>query len=48
MYKEERTIQALLACSAQIIYDTIGLLSDEQVKTLQKKHKVIVLGRGDL
>jgi UDP-N-acetyl-D-mannosaminuronate dehydrogenase len=47
-YKEERTIEKLLACEPFWIYDTIGLLSPAQIKQVQEKHKVIVLGRGDL
>jgi hypothetical protein len=53
LYKQDSTLQALLACKPHegkplLVYDTIGLLSEEQIKTLQTKHKVIVLGRGDL
>jgi nucleotide sugar dehydrogenase len=48
MYQQEETIKALLACEPLWVYDTIGLLSAAQIVTLQRKHTVIVLGRGDL
>jgi nucleotide sugar dehydrogenase len=48
MYKKQETIELLMNCKSLWIYDTIGLLSETQIKYLQQKHKVIVLGRGDL
>jgi nucleotide sugar dehydrogenase len=48
VYKTEETIETLLICQPMWIYDTIGLLSSEQIIKLQEKHTVIVLGRGDL
>jgi len=48
VYQEDETIKSLLECSQMLIYDTIGLLSTRQINNLQQKHKVIVLGRGDL
>ena len=47
-YKQQSTIDSLMALSASLIYDTIGLFSNEQLVILQTKHKVSVLGRGDL
>ena len=47
-YKEASTIDKLLALDAASIFDTIGLFDKEQLFTLQSKHKVSVLGRGDL
>jgi nucleotide sugar dehydrogenase len=47
-YKQEETIAALLAAKPMWVYDTIGLLSQEQLSKLREKHTVIVLGRGDL
>lgn len=47
-YKRESTIEKLMSLSPSLIYDTIGLLSKEQLAILQSKHKVSVLGRGDL
>ncbi len=47
-YKQESTIEKLMALSPTLIYDTIGLLSKEQLTILLSKHKVSVLGRGDL
>jgi nucleotide sugar dehydrogenase len=48
LYQEETTIDLLLSCDSLWVYDTIGLLSAVQIKKLQEKHTVIVLGRGDL
>jgi nucleotide sugar dehydrogenase len=48
IYQREETTAALLACKSMWIYDTIGLLSPEQIQKLQTKHTVIILGRGDL
>ena len=47
-YKQEPTIEKLMALSPSFIYDTIGLFNKEQLAILQTKHKVSVLGRGDL
>jgi nucleotide sugar dehydrogenase len=48
LYKEEATIDLLLSRDSLWVYDTIGLLSATQIKRLQEKHTIIVLGRGDL
>ena len=47
-YKSSKTIVKLLERGSIKIYDTIGLLSNEQISLLQEKHLVSVLGRGDL
>jgi len=47
-YKQKSTIDKLLALDPMSIYDTIGLFDREQLLRLQSKHKVSVLGRGDL
>tara|TARA_Y100001970_G_scaffold51317_1_gene64956 strand:+ start:38930 stop:40360 length:1431 start_codon:yes stop_codon:yes gene_type:complete len=47
-YKKQETIDALMNLSNLFIYDTIGLLSSEQIQLLQEKHTVLVIGRGDL
>ena len=47
-YKEESTIHKLMSLNSSLIYDTIGLFDKEQLLILQSKHKVSVLGRGDL
>ena len=47
-YKLESTIDKLMTLNPALIYDTIGLFSKEQLLILQSKHKVSVLGRGDL
>jgi nucleotide sugar dehydrogenase len=47
-YKLGSTINKLMALNPTLIYDTIGLFDKEQLLILQSKHKVSVLGRGDL
>jgi len=47
-YKLESTIDKLMTLNPVLIYDTIGLFDKEQLLVLQSKHKVSVLGRGDL
>ena len=47
-YKLESTIDKLMALTPALIYDTIGLFDKEQLLILQSKHKVSVLGRGDI
>ncbi len=47
-YKLESTIDKLMALKSVLIFDTIGLFDKKQLLILQSKHKVSVLGRGDL
>jgi UDP-N-acetyl-D-glucosamine dehydrogenase len=47
-YKQESTIDKLMTLKPALIYDTIGLFDKAQLLILQNKHKVSVLGRGDL
>ena len=47
-YKTPKVISKLLETASINIYDTIGLLSCKQIKLLQEKHIVSVLGRGDI
>jgi UDP-N-acetyl-D-glucosamine dehydrogenase len=48
LYRDNATISQLSAAPTSLIIDTIGLLSDEQICVLRERHKVKVLGRGDL
>jgi hypothetical protein len=41
-------INKLLDQRSLFIYDTIGILTDDEIKTLKTKHIVKVIGRGDL
>lgn len=41
-------IKTLLGHPASFVYDTIGVLTNEEIKTLKEKHIVKVIGRGDL
>ena len=43
-----RLISALLDHPDSFIYDTIGILSNDEIKRLKEKHIVKVIGRGDL
>jgi UDP-N-acetyl-D-glucosamine dehydrogenase len=47
-YKSPSVILKLLEAEPTNIYDTIGLLSSEQISLLKDKHLVKVLGRGDI
>ena len=47
-YKSPKMMLKLLEAEPTNIYDTIGLLSNEQIALLQEKHVVSVLGRGDI
>ena len=40
--------KTLLKKEELFIFDTVGLFSNSQILQLSKKHKVRVLGRGDL
>lgn len=48
LYKQAGTIEMLMNLDGLFIYDTIGLLSEEQIMKLSERHQVAVLGRGDL
>jgi UDP-N-acetyl-D-glucosamine dehydrogenase len=48
VYKKEAFIDEILSVPASKIYDTVGLFSNEQIKKLKSKHRVSVLGRGDI
>lgn len=48
VYKKESTIDKLMAIAPTKIYDTIGLFSKDQLATLQTRHQLSVLGRGDI
>lgn len=47
-YKSESTIKKLISLNSTFIYDTIGLFNNEQLSILGKKHRISVLGRGDI
>lgn len=47
-YKLQKTIELLMALKPVFIYDTIGLFDEAQLMLLQSRHKVSVLGRGDI
>lgn len=47
LYKTDKIIELLMKKDKLTIYDTIGLLTEEQILMLKKKHKLIILGRGD-
>jgi len=41
-------INKLAAQQPGFVYDTIGILTDEEINKLKSKHVVKVIGRGDL
>lgn len=41
-------IDKLMGLDSKLIYDTLGLLTEEEIIKLSTKHRVLVLGRGDL
>ena len=48
-YKSSKVLLDLLMKKNKIfIYDTVGLLNDDEIKILSSKHIVRVLGRGDI
>ena len=47
-YKSQNTIDKLMEIKPTNIFDTIGIFSEIQLEELPTKHKVSVLGRGDL
>ena len=48
LYKKKETIDSLMDLNTAFIYDTLGLLNKKQLTVLRSKHKVSVLGRGDI
>tara|TARA_Y100000590_G_scaffold461493_1_gene623195 strand:- start:6736 stop:8166 length:1431 start_codon:yes stop_codon:yes gene_type:complete len=48
VYKSQETIDSILDLESVLVFDTIGLLKNTQISFLQKRHRVKVLGRGDL
>jgi UDP-N-acetyl-D-glucosamine dehydrogenase len=43
-----KLVEKLLQSNKGFIYDTIGILSNEEIRKLSEKHTVKVIGRGDL
>ena len=48
LYKCESTVKKLMGIPPTKIYDTIGLFNSIQISTLRSRHKVSILGRGDI
>lgn len=46
-YKDNKIINKIMALNPSKIFDTVGLLSEEQILKLKIKHEVSVLGRGE-
>ena len=47
-FKTRKFIDNLILARPKLIYDSIGLLTDKDIKRLQNSSKVCVIGRGDL
>ena len=43
-----KLIEKILSQDSLVIFDTVGVLSQAEIDTLKTKHKVLVLGRGDI
>lgn len=48
LYKSKKTLNLIYKLDPVFIYDTIGILDNNQIDYLKEKHTVKVLGRGDL
>lgn len=48
LYRTPATIGTLIELAPATLFDTIGLLSDAQIRSLSERHRISVLGRGDL
>ena len=48
LYRRDSTVDALQALEPAVIIDTLGLFNAAQLKRLQARHRVKVLGRGDI
>ncbi len=47
-YKTNEIIQKLMQIDSTKIYDTIGILTNKKIQTLETKHQISILGRGDV
>lgn len=48
VYGSSQAVDALTALAGRFLYDTVGIWSPQQIMTLSSRHRVKVLGRGDL
>ncbi len=46
-YADNRLVEKITELEEAKIFDAVGLFSDQQLKTLNSRHQVSVLGRGD-
>ena len=47
-FRSRKFIDNLILARPKLIYDSIGLLTEQDIKRLQKCSKVCVIGRGDI
>jgi nucleotide sugar dehydrogenase len=47
-YMHEETIALLMGCNPMTVFDTIGLLTANQIELLATRHVISILGRGDI
>ena len=47
-YKDSNFFEKIMDLKKLLIFDTVGLFGDQQINRLSQKHKVSVIGRGDL
>ncbi len=48
LYMESKTIDKIMQLDRIKIYDTVGLLSNDQIDLINTKHQLSILGRGDI
>ena len=47
-YKDNKFINLLIKQPKALLFDTMGILNEEQITILSKVHTLKILGRGDL
>jgi UDP-N-acetyl-D-glucosamine dehydrogenase len=47
-YMHDETIALLMGCNPMTVFDTIGLLTANQIELLATRHVISILGRGDI
>lgn len=48
LYKSKDFFEKVMNFKSLLIFDSVGVFSDKQIKRLSQKHKVTVIGRGDI
>ena len=48
VYKTDKFLEQLIKNKPKIVFDTIGIFSEKDIKSLKKVTRICILGRGDL